>query len=494
VAVTGDGGFALFGAYERHNLGDWLMAWCFEELVDPTPGPWLTMGEAPLDRLGHDRHLGVDAWRAAGGGSVLHVGGDVLGCDSDTARLFVPADVEADYRSPFPYLLGADRLGGSDGRRALYGAGASNIDQLDDQAVDVLREVLGDMPVTVRDQWSLDQLATLGIHADLAPCVVSLMPRLLAAPTVDDPPLVLQLADHVDGALVDAVIQEVADLATSRAWPVVVIVAGLAAGHDSLSGAARHVARLRAAGCRADLMSGVAPLATCATVAGASLVVSSSLHLRILAMAYGVRRMSLAAVKADRYVSTWDDGGAHASRADEVSAALADAVRVDDGTLLAVARRSEEAAGRAVEALSGLFGASTGGPVADDERRAGSGGVGGLARSSDDDLVHLAERAVEFEGQRDHLAGLAAQAEDRADRAEERAVEFEGQRDHLAGLAAQAEDRAERLGAEVADLGLRNDDLRDTIDDLVAREKMITTSRSWRLTRPLRWLAGKFRA
>ena len=141
-----------------------------------------------------------------------------------------------------------------------------------------------------------------------------------------------------------------AALAGSRALRglrIRLVAAGVARGHDSLADYALLMDELR----RIDRGIDVAiaherrPLAVVDRLRSARVVIGTSLHVRIIAAAYGVPRVTLTRPKASRYAETWDPDMPHdvslGALDGAVAAALAEGAR-PAAHAAALARRAHE--------------------------------------------------------------------------------------------------------------------------------------------------------
>jgi hypothetical protein len=370
----------LVGAFERHNFGDWLMAWCFERLMPGRKATWVNvMPVIPPTAPTPHRLESIHQVAVAGGVEsvpVIHVGGETLQSDMDAALQvslglrdhgrgrIVPGTVTGLSR-PLAYVTPArETILGREvawGPRAFYGVGG-----LDPGAVpagrlaEVAGELSGAAAVTVRDRFSHRALTGAGLSPALVPDIVSLYPELLGEPGAGVPvtprgaPYALvqasddTLARHGE-ALLDGIAAAAAGFDTVR-----VSVAGLAPLHDSFAGALWMVGGLRRRGCRAEPALESSPHRIAGLIGGASLVMATSLHYRIVAMACAVPRISLFVEKTRRYCEEWDVAPLFAAEPGGMPGEAARALAVPRDLL--VARSREIAAAAREEVLRVLEG------------------------------------------------------------------------------------------------------------------------------------------
>jgi len=491
---------ALFGAFERHNLGDWLMAWCFEKLSDGKFSPWVTASLTPMHALGHENHTSFKDWHFQGGRSVLHVGGDILACTTDIALAFSDQKEKTLGVGRFPYLLPSEGAGYTLEERILFGGGGTGLDKLSNEDIAMLQETLEGMELFVRDQWTVEQLEKNGIKAALAPCVVSLYPDLVSPAKAAEQPFVLvQVSDALLEAFSDSLVPVLEGLSKQlEDRKIILVAAGLSKGHDSYWALEILHARLLKRGCDVEVCFLANPHAVANLVSCSSMVISSSLHLQILAMAFSVPRVSIATLKGERYADSWDLPGLVAHTGADLEKCVHHALSIDKKDLEEVAEANKNAAYSALSSfMPGLQKTEESKQEVVVAPEIGqSKYAGGMAQS----LERLANDRVEFEGQRDHFEGLAAGFETELGVERERVVEFEGQRDHFEGLAAGFETE---LGVE-RERVVEFEGQRDHFEGLAAgfetelsieRERIakILISRSWRLTKPFRWVSQVFK-
>ncbi len=215
--------------------------------------------------------------------------------------------------------------------------------------------------VAVRDRGSSALLGDLGIEHRLLPDAVHALGVL--EPVARDPAAKTAIV-QVSRARLRMLGH--ARLATALARspqlagrPIRLLMAGTATGHDSVRDYERVVraARRAARGVDIEILSERRPLALVGHIASARLAIGTSLHVRIVAAAYGVPRVSLAKPKLTRYARQWDPDMPYDVALDDLDAAVeaavlrarrADAIAHAEGLALA-AHQQLEALGRLVE-------------------------------------------------------------------------------------------------------------------------------------------------
>lgn len=316
----------LFGACDRHNLGDLL----FPHLVAAAhPGREIHYcGLATRDLRpfgGHAIQALPDALAALAGRpyELIHVGGELLDCDAYTAAVMLAspdaartaiAHYDADPAAaarwaagrlgtdrPAPYVLDKAALPGC--VRLVFNA-VGGVD-LAARPEALRRAVLAALAradaVTVRDATTQATLAAAGIAADLAPDPVSALTAHPMAPALRLRALALRReygdylaaqfsADCGDDASLAALAAKLEQRADGKA--IVLFRAGAAPWHDDLEPYARLAARL---GARCHIFTDLDIREICALIGGAGAVgyVGTSLHGCIVARACGVPAVDL---------------------------------------------------------------------------------------------------------------------------------------------------------------------------------------------------------
>ncbi len=371
----------LFGAFDRHNLGDLLFANVAAALLPGRERVFAGLAERDLSGVGGHRVYSLarlaPAWPSQPA-HLVHVGGEVLTCDAwQAAAMLLPPDeapATIDYlaqrprqrrdwarrslgvNAQAPYV--ASRLK-YPGLRQVIHAGVGGVD-LDRMAPALRREVLADLgsadAVAVRDRRTQALLAQAGIFARLVPdpavMVVALFgDRIRAragaiASLRDSWPggyLAVQFsADFGDDATLAQIADQLDEVCAAERCGTVFFRAGAAPWHDDLALLHRAAARMRKGWARVFESLDLWDL--CALIAHARGYCGSSLHGRIVALAFGLPRIGLrrpgaAPGKQAAFAASWDDGMPVDVDPGGIGAAIGHALAADPAQLRALADR-----------------------------------------------------------------------------------------------------------------------------------------------------------
>lgn len=331
----------LFGAFDRHNLGDLLFP---HLLAARHPGRELHYAGLVARDLrrygGHEVRALPDVLAALTGRpfELIHVGGELLTCDAWSAAVMLETEagaraaVAAYDRDPpartawaaqrlgtarlAPYVLDKARLPGCMRLRFNAVGGIGLDDQPDALRAEVLAALAHADEVTVREAATLAAVRAAGIAAQLAPDPVAALDRdphaaairarAAALRAAQGPYLAVQFsADCGDDATLAALAAGLRRMAGDAA--IVLFRAGAAPWHDAAEPYARLRARL-GAGCRSFDSLDIWEI--CALIAGAATFIGSSLHGNIVARAFGVpvvgiERRPGAAAKLRAWCASW---------------------------------------------------------------------------------------------------------------------------------------------------------------------------------------------
>ncbi|WP_018990048.1 polysaccharide pyruvyl transferase family protein [Aromatoleum toluclasticum] len=336
----------LFGAFDRHNFGDLLLARC---AAADARGEIAFAGLAARDLrdLGGLRTLALaDAIAAFGGedADFVHVGGELLTTTAWEAALMLQPPLEAARivarhdRNPeartvwaqsvlgtarrIPYVVAREELPAR-WRTHFRPVGGVAFDSLADAERDeILRALDGATTLRVRDRTTFDALRRAGLDPDLRPDPAAETPTLFGRTIRQRGQrgelaalharlrswIAVQLAaEWGDDATLDLLARSLLAASAARDVGVVLFRAGLAPWHDDLDTLRRLADRLRAERPVA-IVESAHVFDICAVLAGARAYVGTSLHGWIVAHAFEVPARCLVWSpddKAARYLDTW---------------------------------------------------------------------------------------------------------------------------------------------------------------------------------------------
>lgn len=379
----------VFGAFDRHNVGDLMFPHLARSLL---PHDELILaGLASRDLRpfgGHRVHSLAEVAAAVGERPVrvLQLGGELLTCTAWQAAVMLlpPEQVQPTVawlgRRPAtrrrwvrealgradraPYLLARDALPNV-ARIVVAGVGGVDLGRCAPaMRAEVLAKLRGADAVGVRDARTLAALRAAGIAASPIPDPAVMTRALCGSPIArrarrGDAAAVraafpggylavqLSAAFGADATL-DALAQALAAVTAARGLGVALFRAGAAPWHDDLDVLRRLASRLP--GPRVRVFGSLHPWDVCALVAGAQAVCASSLHARIVALAYACPRVSVKppgepaqARKLAAFVEAWDTALGPPVDVDALATALTGALGIPRETLERVACDAERA-------------------------------------------------------------------------------------------------------------------------------------------------------
>ena len=392
----------LFGAFDRHNLGDLLLPHIVAALLRArglTAAP-VFAGLAVRDLRACGGHA-VQAIRAvldapqAGPATVIHVGGEVLTCDAWRAAVMLlpPAEVPATLAyfaqhgaeraawvrrtlgvdTAAPYVLA--RAAWPQVERVLFNAvGGVAFERCDPPLRDAVGAALRSADrVGVRDRTTQVKLAAAGIAAALLPDPAVLVAELLGASirargaqgevaalraAFPQGYVAVQFsAEFGDDGTLAALAAQLDRVAVATGLGLVLFRAGAAPWHDDADAYARLCARLRAGAAR--ILASLHLEDLCALIAYSRGYCGSSLHGRIVALAFARPRLTLqppgpddAADKQAAFAATWDPPPVPATVAvADLAAGVAQALAVDPALLAQRADATAQACRQGFDAL-----------------------------------------------------------------------------------------------------------------------------------------------
>ena len=328
----------LFGACDRHNLGDLLFPHIAEKLLAPRAAVVAGLAARDLTPFGGHRVRTIgEVLREWPEATVIHAGGELLCCDAwEAAVMLLTADevpaVVAQYDGKAgrfewarqflgrddraPYCLGKSQSA-RHGGRIFLGVGGVDLDRRDPALrEEVLAKLRAADGIGVRDRMTLGHLAAAGIRATLMPDPAVLTAELfgerireraetgeVAAVRAAFPQgwLAVQFAAALgDDVTLAGIAAGLARDAGGRG--IIFFRAGAAPWHDDLAVYRRTAARLPAA----RVFESLDLWDICALIASSAGFAGGSLHGRIVAEAFGVPVIK-GVVPVGEKVAAWRD-------------------------------------------------------------------------------------------------------------------------------------------------------------------------------------------
>lgn len=160
--------------------------------------------------------------------------------------------------------------------------------------------------ITVRESSSLRWCKDLSIPASTGPDVVQALADLYT-PKKNASGLVFHAnKKFIEETGIRNVVQALAAVYRPTDGQITIIAAGIANGHDAPAQLETIAQSLNRQGIPASFRKTREPLELVDIIAGATLTISTSLHVRIVSSAFSIQRVSLANQKVATYVSDWD--------------------------------------------------------------------------------------------------------------------------------------------------------------------------------------------
>lgn len=381
------------GAYERDNFGDLLflvVTGKYLEDFDVTAASPFAADMTPL--LDNPVVAFGDALRDQEFDAVWSVGGEIGGTTVESAyRMSTPPEVYARFTAAsyadqrvllrqavgdapitagyiptpgaFPLNAGAATVINSAG---LAGVGKRPVHRRAEM-LDVLRTTDG---LSVRDQASSDYLSSVGVAHTLAPDVVHTLPLIDPfARDADADNVVVQASAGIIRRLGPRKLaQHLVACGNLDGLRIRFLLAGTATGHDTLDSVERvaaEIARL-APSREVEIITDRGPMEIVDHIRRARVVVSSSLHVRIVAASYGVPRLTFTRGKPTRYAQLWDPHMPVDVELATLDAAVGDALAAGArDEVLAASQRLTELADANIRALADTVRATLGTDRAD---------------------------------------------------------------------------------------------------------------------------------
>lgn len=319
----------LFGAFDRHNFGDLLFPHLITALLPGQSFEFAGLADRDLRAFGGHRVNALAMRTGAHPANLIHVGGELLTCSAWQAAVMllepdaaVATIVRYDSDPPaadrwaarqlgtsraMPYVVGRDAISTA-GRLIFNAVGGVEWDFLSAaQKAEVGKALRQADWISVRDHVTQEVLRAEGMAVPLCPDPAVMVAQCFgdvilehrqqgAVRTMLDAfqqgYLACQLsADFGDDASLDALAQGLSRVVSGTGLGLVFFSAGTAPWHDDPSLYEKLQRRLPAGAVRC--FSSLHLWDICALIAASRGVISSSLHGRIVALAYGLPRVSL---------------------------------------------------------------------------------------------------------------------------------------------------------------------------------------------------------
>jgi len=375
----------LFGAFDRHNFGDLLFPHIAAALLPSRRLFFAGLAASDLTASGGHR-VGALAELATAWSErpvdIFHVGGEILTCTAWQAAVMLlpPEEVQGVIarfeRQPeaarewahgslhsaalAPYAV-ARALFPRAARITYNAVGGVALDACDSA---LRQEVMGNLAmadaVSVRDRHTHAHLKVAGIRAALMPDPAVLVAELFGARIRDRGAggevgqmaaafpqgyVAVQFsADFGDDATLAEIATQLDQVVAETGFGVAFFRAGAAPWHDDLDCYCRVAARMRTAAMK--IFTSLDIWDICALIAGSRAYCGSSLHGRIVAMAYALPRLNLLhpaqlgrPTKQAAYAATWEMAGMpHTSGVNAIAHGMRTALAQDAERLRETAR------------------------------------------------------------------------------------------------------------------------------------------------------------
>ncbi|CAG2136797.1 hypothetical protein LMG31506_01723 [Cupriavidus yeoncheonensis] len=388
--MSGDRPAILFGAFDRHNFGDLLLAHVVAHGMTGRALHYGGLAQRDLSGCGGHKVQALARLAARLGDTpvdIVHVGGEILTCSAwEAAVMLLPATEapavvarldagpaaraawareQLGLRDLAPYLL-PDGLFANVVNVSYHAVGGIDLDRLDPaMRAEVVAKLRAATRVGVRDRHTHAMLESAGVSCHLEPDPVVMVAELFA-PRIDrharrgEPAGVMAAfphgylavqcsADFGDDATLAALARQLEQLAREADLGIVLFRAGAAPWHDDLDVYRRLATRM--GGVHVAMFGSLDPWDICALVAQSRGFAGSSLHGGIVAGAWALPRMgllrpgqSLAASKQAAFGDTWGTAGAPAAvPVDALASGMAQAMAVEPAQRQALAREMVQA-------------------------------------------------------------------------------------------------------------------------------------------------------
>lgn len=356
MSISSPGGAPtiLFGAFDRHNFGDLLFPHIVGRMLARDDVRFAGLAARDLRRYGGHQVAAVAQLTASPGTTspnIVHVGGELLTCNaweaavmlSSAERVQAAIAGESTWKregtawalahlgvpARAPYVCSRHAIARLHARRVVFNA-VGGVD-LDTAAPALLTEVLDALRaadhVSVRDTHTKALLQKANVDAELAPDPVVMVADLFGNKirrrashgevkqvrnAFPRGYIAVQFsADFGDDRTLDTIARRLESTAVPSGLGVVLFRAGAAPWHDDLRCYARLASRLQRASVKLFYSLNIWDI--CALIAQSRLYCGSSLHGRIVAMAFGVPRVNVRhpartgrLTKQAAFAATWE--------------------------------------------------------------------------------------------------------------------------------------------------------------------------------------------
>lgn len=366
------------GAYERDNFGDELFLLLLRKWLSDDNIVAGSLINADMTSIYGETIVGYDVLlRAKRWDAVWVVGGEVGGVDIPFGlSMSLPETINnIAYSRDAGVLMGAPNQEAaayipelkhyplnSNVALVVNSVGLSNAKNVNSPPVrSMLRSLRRTVSVTVRDEKSFAYCTQHGIKAVLAPDIVhtiSLKYNLKKSVKNKRKKIIFQANQYTVNAWgVEGIAAALVEIAERYDSEVILFVAGLANGHDSIKlyKNIQSVMKKRNSAIKVEITDQRDPVRLAGIIANARLWIGTSLHGRIIAAAYEVARVSIENEKTGHYAQYWDSTFPYNVGLAELKTSVEEALSVNPASLKAIAasltNQAEESMRRAINKL-----------------------------------------------------------------------------------------------------------------------------------------------
>ncbi|HKT98094.1 MAG TPA: polysaccharide pyruvyl transferase family protein [Paraburkholderia sp.] len=372
----------LFGAFDRHNFGDLLFPHVLECMLAPRAVCHAGLATRDLRACGGHAVRAFGALAASAHDAplnVIHVGGELLTCDAwEAAVMLAPPDrvqaliaqekawkddplawaqAHVGMAARAPYVLSKAAFAQARIETlSFHAVGGASLDRRDAPfRAEVLEKLRMSNHLSVRDRQTQAHLRAQGIDAQLIPDPAVMVAELFGARIQNRAAQVAMQAvsrtfmhgyaaiqfdaSFGDDATLDVLAREIARAARAHGFGIVLFRAGAAPWHDDLGAYRRLGARI--AGTPVKVFASLDLWDICALIAHSRVFCGSSLHGRIVAMAFARPRINIVHVqeamqppKQAAFAATWEPARiAATANVHEIAEAIDAALSADTALL-----------------------------------------------------------------------------------------------------------------------------------------------------------------